>query len=338
MNWVHLPEALPRVSIRDMKIHPREHDLIMATHGLGVMIIDDITPLRALTPQLLQTNAAVLPSKGIIMETPSYAMDFPSDNDYAGPNPPEGAVIFYYLKSRHIFGDLKIEIYNQKNEKLVTLPTSKRRGINRVVWNMRLKAPRSANMVTLNTSMVFAGPMVGEGKYKVKLIKGKNTDTGELQLLPNPITGHPKEDRKLRHETVMKLYNLLERFSYSANNADQIIKKIRALPEKLRKKLDPYMQTFKNYHQSIVQYGGLMTGEKLRERLANLYSSVISYSGKPSKVQIFNYQVLKNDVDKAEAKFKSLLKKQLPKINRILQKNKHKVITIPSQEEYLKKK
>lgn len=336
-HWVHLPEALPRVSVRDMKIHPREHDLILATHGLGVMIIDDITPIRALTPQLLQKNAAVLPSKGVIMETPAYAMDFPSDNDFAGPNPLDGAVIFYYLKSRHIFGDLKIEIY-KNNEKLITLPTTKRRGINRVVWNMRLKPPRSANMVGLNTSMVFAGPMVGEGDYEVHLIKGKNTYTGNIQLLPNAITGHPKADRELRHQTVMKLYNLLEKFSYSANNADMILKQMKAQGGILQKKLEFYRKIFKTFHESIVQYGGLMTGEKLRERLANLYSSVISFSGKPTRAQIFNYQVLKKEVDIAEAKFKSLLKKHLPKINRIMKKYKKKTITVPSLEEYLKKR
>ena len=71
------------------------------------------------------------------METPAFAMDFPSDNDFAGLNPPDGANIYYYLKSRHIFGDLKIEIYNQKDKKLITIPTNKRRGINRVGWNMR---------------------------------------------------------------------------------------------------------------------------------------------------------------------------------------------------------
>lgn len=336
-TWVHLPEALPQVSIRDLKIHPREHDLLMGTHGLGIMIIDDITPLRSLNAELFQKKAAVLPSKPVFMETPAFTMDFPSDNDFAGPNPPDGVNIYYYLKSRHIFGDLKIEIYNQKDEKLITLPTSKRRGINRVGWNMRLKPPRSANMIGLNTSMVFAGPMVREGIYKVKLIKGKNTFEGEIKLIANPLTGHPKSHRELRYETVMKLYNLLEEFSYSANNADKIVKRLKAIKDKkLEKKLGPLKEVFENYHKSIVQHGGLMTGEKLRERLANIYSSVISFSGKPTQAQIFNYEVLKKEVKIAESKFKSLLKKYLPKINKILEKEK--TIVIPEKAEYLKSK
>jgi len=335
-NWVYLSEATPPVSIRDMKIHPREHDLIIGTHGLGIMIIDDLTPLRSLTPGIFSKKASVLPSKPVIMEIPFNSMDFPSDNDYAGENPPQGAVIYYYLKSRHIFGDLEIEIYDQDNRKIITLPTSKRRGINRVSWNMRLKPPRSAHMVGLSSSMVFAGPMVREGEYRVKLIKGKDAFEGKIELRPNPLTGHPRKDRELRYDTVMKLYHLLEEFSYSANHADMIIKKIKGIQDPaVQEKLENYREIFEKYHQGIVQHGGLMTGEKLREKLADLYSSIISYSGKPTRAQIYNHAVLQKEVQRAEARFQGLVNKYLPRINRLLAKENLATISLPSKQEYL---
>ena len=53
----------PNVAVRDLAIHPREHDLMVATHGRGIYIIDDLTPLRALTSQVLESDAAFLPAR-----------------------------------------------------------------------------------------------------------------------------------------------------------------------------------------------------------------------------------------------------------------------------------
>src|SRR6266496_1946693 len=53
-QWAHYKGGdLPAVAVRDLAIHPRDHDLVIATHGRGIWIIDDISPLRALTPEAL---------------------------------------------------------------------------------------------------------------------------------------------------------------------------------------------------------------------------------------------------------------------------------------------
>ena len=59
---------------------------------------------------------------------------FNGDAEFVGPSPRDGAVITYYLKKRHMIGDLKLEVYDAQGALLTTIPGGKRRGINRVEW------------------------------------------------------------------------------------------------------------------------------------------------------------------------------------------------------------
>ena len=64
------------------------------------------------------------------------------DAAFVGPNPPGDAVITYYLKKRHIFGDMKIEVLDASGHVVGTVPSTKRRGLSRVTWSMRLPPPK----------------------------------------------------------------------------------------------------------------------------------------------------------------------------------------------------
>jgi hypothetical protein len=85
---------------------------------------------------------ALLPSRPAAMAISSQLQWFPADHEFVGSNPPEAAWITYYLKKRHLFGDLKIEVYDDAGELITSLPGGKRRGLNRVEWPMRLKPPK----------------------------------------------------------------------------------------------------------------------------------------------------------------------------------------------------
>ena len=87
------------------------NDLVLATHGRGIWIIDDITPLRALTPDLL--NAGSEPSSPRDRSQQRIEANGGWANGaavFVGDNPPDAAVITYYQRSRHLFGKLKIEV------------------------------------------------------------------------------------------------------------------------------------------------------------------------------------------------------------------------------------
>jgi hypothetical protein len=87
----------------DLEIQRRENDLVVASFGRGIFILDDYTPLRSVTPALLDEEAHLFPVKKAWMYIESVPLGLPGksmqgDNFFTAPNPPFGAVITYYLK------------------------------------------------------------------------------------------------------------------------------------------------------------------------------------------------------------------------------------------------
>jgi hypothetical protein len=205
------------VAVRDLVIQPREDDLLIATHGRGVWIVDDIRCLRGLTPAVLASDAAMLESRPAVMRIPTGEQRFDA-SEYVGRSLPEAAFITYYLKKRHMFGDLKLEVFDAKGQWLSSVPAGKRRGINRVAWPMRIKPPSvppAANLVPNPYS--FIGPRVPEGTYTVKLTRDKDTLSSNVTRVPDPREKHNAEDRALQQSTVRELYAMLETLTYVAD-------------------------------------------------------------------------------------------------------------------------
>ena len=109
-SWIELTGGVPDVAFRDLQIQRRENDLVAGTFGRGIYIFDDYTPLRSMSADLLDAEAATFPVKNAWMFLPSSDLGWgekgtQGDGFYAAPNPPFGAVLTYHLKegieSRH---------------------------------------------------------------------------------------------------------------------------------------------------------------------------------------------------------------------------------------------
>src|SRR5438445_1693635 len=204
-RWAHYKGGdLPSVAVRDLAIHPRDHDLVIATHGRGIWIVDDISPLRALTPQVLASAVAFLPARPTVQRLQAGGGWSNGDAMYIGPNPPSDAVITYYQRRRHIFGDMKLEVFDASGKLLGTLPTSKRRGLNRATWSMRLTAPRVPPAASAAFGAAF-GPHVLPGTYTIKLTKDTATFTTQLAVVPDPRSTHTAQARQAALELALKV-------------------------------------------------------------------------------------------------------------------------------------
>ena len=114
---------LPNVAVRDLAIHPRDHDLVIATHGRGIWIVDDITPLRSLTPEMLGERCRVRSRRRRRPDGSSRsAAGSTATPPSKGRTPRARAVIIYYQRKRHIFGDLKIEVFDRTARSSATSP------------------------------------------------------------------------------------------------------------------------------------------------------------------------------------------------------------------------
>jgi len=99
--------------VMDLAIHPRHHDLVIATHGRGIWIVDDISPLRALTSETVAREVAFIDARPSTQSISGPGGWMNGDAAFVGANTPDEAVITYYQKKRHIFGDLKIEVFDE---------------------------------------------------------------------------------------------------------------------------------------------------------------------------------------------------------------------------------
>jgi len=312
---------VPQVPVHDLAIHPREHDLIIGTHGRGIYILDDLTPLRALTAEVLESDVVLVPSRPSVMMMGDGFGWFNGDAEFVGEVPPQAASIFYYQKKRHIFGDLKIEVYDSEGELIKTLSGGKRRGLNRVDMPMRLQPPKlppASNLV-----FAFQGPSLPEGDYSFKLIKGKTTLDGTVTLAPDPRSPHSTDDRAVQQKTALEIYDRLADLTYLVETLvelrDQADERAEATSRRaVKRAVEEYSKAVEEFRGSIVSTadaGWLSGDEKLREHLGNLYGAIVAYEGRPTNTQLGRVEKLLGELTAAEEKFASLSGSELDAVN-----------------------
>ncbi|HEX4785911.1 MAG TPA: glycosyl hydrolase [Candidatus Sulfotelmatobacter sp.] len=335
----------PSVAVDDIAVHARESDLILATHGRGIWIIDDISPLRALTPDLMSKEATLIPGKAV-----QYFDTFggwpEGDETFNGRSRPGEAQITYYQRGRHIFGDLKIEILDSNGKVVDSVAGSKHRGLNRANWSMRIKAPA----VPPAASALFEaaqGPRVLPGTYTVKMTKGDNVYTEQLNVVLDPRAKFSLEDRKAQFDLAMKIYHTIEHMTFAVDAIEGVRNAANAraakLPEKdpLRKQLQDLAAKCDDLRSKVVatKEGGMITGEeRIRELLGQLYGTVNGYEGRPAEYQATREESLSHELEDVIGDFQKLTQKELPGINAGLKKKKAESITVLTEADWQKKR
>ncbi len=341
MGWSQFTGNLPGVPVYDLVIHPRENDLVLATHGRGIMIIDDITPLRHISTETLDEEVAFLPSRPYILRNAGSIQDFRGNDEFVGDNPPQAAMLTYYMKKRHIFGDMYIEVYDQEGEKISTLPAGKRKGINRVPLDIRLKPPRVPKGQGLSFAGLF-GPTLSPGEYTVKIVKNDQVYEGKFSILDDPASPHSAEDRALQHKTLMKSYHMLEDLAYTDRKATDIMSGCQKLLEEdlsrsLKKRLQGLHDQVETIHARLTSTEGEgMFDEdvQLREKISEIYGGLVNYLGRPTQSQINNLEILNGELKTNQEELDNLISKDLATLNALLVKAGKKEITITGREAF----
>ena len=323
-------KEFPSVAVRDLVVQPRESDLVIATHGRGIWIIDDITPLRKLTPEVMGQEAAFLTAKPSQQRLEANGGWVDGSAAFTGPNPPDAAVITYYQKKRHIFGKMKLEIFDAQGKLVDTLPPNSRRGISRVEWPMRVKAPRVPPAATAAFEAA-QGPRVMPGTYTVKMTRGTETYSTQLVVTLDPRAKFNLEDRKMEFDAAMRVYNLLGDMSYDVDRINAVRDALAERSAKVKndapfaKHLQDLSEKTDELRKKIVatKEGGAITGEeRIREKTTGLYGDFVFYEGRPGDYQLARIDSLKKELGDVETEFDSLVAKELPAVNKSLTKKK----------------
>src|SRR5213075_2067256 len=331
--------SFPAVAVRDLAIQPRDNDLVLATHGRGIWIVDDITPWRALTPELLPQEAAFVSARPVQQRIEGGGGWANGDAVFIGDNPPDAAVITYYQKARHLFGKLKLEVLDSSGQVVDQLPASKRPGLNRVTWSMRAKPPRvpPAAQVAFNG---VRGPRLVPNVYTVRLTKNGEATETKLTIGLDRRAKFSEADRKAQFDAAMKVHTLfgdesalMDRILYLR---DALAKAGADLPESdsLKKNISDLDTKADAVRKQIVatKEGGAVTGEeRLREHTDQLYGALLSYEGKPGDYQLAYFEALKRELADASKEFAGLVTKDLPALNDALKAKGQSTISPPPE-------
>lgn len=320
----------PAVAVRDLVVHPRTSDLVLATHGRGIWIVDDISPLRALTPSIMTTDAGFLPSPPAMQYILAFGGAAEGDGTFFGPNRPVSAKIPYYQRTRHIFGDLKIEVFDAQGTQVGTVSSSKRRGINRAMWSMRLRPPRVPPAATMTGGASY-GPRVLPGTYTVKMTKGDEVYTTQLQVVLDPRVTYTVEDRRAQFDLVTKVGGILDHMTGAVEAIvgvrDAATERASKLPanDPLRQRLAAAADAVDAIRKKIVatKEGGAITGEeRLRELSAALYGDVNGYEGRPTDSQVARAEALARELDDVVEEFNAFVSREVTELNQKLAEKK----------------
>jgi len=210
-SWTKINNNLPTVAIHELVIHPRDGDLIAATHGRGVWILDDITPLQQATGELLAADAHLFDSRPatrwlkIERGTDYYRGNFL----FRGQNRPDGAVISYYLKSSpQTKVQLEIAEISGYLKRVVTVPGET--GINKYLWDMKFDpTPLQRELFNLRNEIMKAG----SSEERQRIIEGARSKLKSLVVI--------EKERELLEKTLQQLATLSPRFRPRAGEQPQ---------------------------------------------------------------------------------------------------------------------
>ena len=338
-QWVPFTGNLPKASVRDMVFQARENDLIIGTHGRGIFILDDLKPIQSLKEEDLGKEVVFLPSRPSKIGYLGWSIDTQGDNDFSASNPASNPIITYYLKKRHMFGDMYLEIYDAEGKLLNDLPAGKAKGINRVPWNMRMKGPKVPKSSQL-LGGAFSGPNYPPGEYTVKLFKKDQVYESSFEVIYDPNSMHSSADRDQRYKTLMRAYYLIEDLAFidrqileikdqSEKNAKKTSGKLKLSLEEIAAQMD-----IKHKEISATKYGRITGEVRLRDRLAGIYSGVMSYQGKPSATQLQRLDDLEKKIKTLKNEVDQLKEDDLKKINKKLLKKDLKEISLTSRADF----
>ncbi|HRG09638.1 MAG TPA: hypothetical protein PLJ08_13775, partial [Cyclobacteriaceae bacterium] len=323
-KWNRFDNNLPKVAVHDMVIHPTEDALVLATHGRGIYIIDDITPLRQITPEImaktfhfLETKPTILSETGGSTRNPS-----PGDDVFYGENPNPLPRVVYYMNKRHTFGKMAIEIYDLDGTLMKEIPAGKSAGINIVDLVLTRDRPRIPPSDTREAvGGALFGPMLQAGTYKVKVIKGKEEFWGSFTLQYPENSVYTMAERKLQYETTMKLFKQAEDLAYvyaaQIDLLNQSKERIQKFP-KLSKTFNPLIKELETQNNAIAFKGGdfyIATERRLTEEVAELYGTVRSYPGRPGISQLERVDNLSLKVAEIQKTFEAIKNLKVKKIN-----------------------
>jgi photosystem II stability/assembly factor-like uncharacterized protein len=248
-HWRSLQLNLPNVPVHDLVV--KNDDLVLATHGRSFWILDDISPLRQFADSVAAEDVH------LYKPTTAYRVhteESPRRHVFAGTNPPNGAVIYYYFKKAPK-DEVKIEILDSAGNVIRTYSSKRTEpldepldpedkkpekqikpedGLNRFVWDLRYdEAHRVPGYYLWEYDEGSRGPLAVPGNYQVRLTANGKTQTASFDVKIDPRVTVSQADLEKQFELEMDIREQLNRVYEVVNQIQDVREQLGGLKKRL---------------------------------------------------------------------------------------------------------
>ncbi len=211
-NWLLWMHGVPRAPVRALVVHPRDHDLVIGTHGRAAYILDDVRPLRALA-----TNPALAAQAVHLFQIPPTiqyqvaqvgGMRFLADAKFVGENRPYGALLTYYVNTTE--DSVEVEFAAMRgSDSIRTFTRWAKPGINRTTWDLRQDAieppsPGGGGGGGGPFNFTPLGPRVLAGTYTVTVKLEDNESSQDVDVSFDPRFDLSLADRQAKIDAQLR--------------------------------------------------------------------------------------------------------------------------------------
>jgi photosystem II stability/assembly factor-like uncharacterized protein len=337
LTWLKVKGNLPTVPVYDVQIHPRDNDLVLATHGRGVFVLDDLAPLEQVSPAIAASDLRLF---GIRPATEYRIYQHKGNTGhkaYLAPNPPDGALLSYFLKTKPEEKDeVKITVTDAAGTLLRELKGPKEAGINRTSWDLRHEPPVKPEPGAAEFFGPPRGPLVPPGRYTVKVALGAASATGTVEVGEDPRIQIGEADRKAWYEACRAGARLWTRADAAQKALEALKKQLKELEESLKKdarateagksavkalteKLEPLAKRISR--QEPLGFAGAPLAadpEPLVGRARGLYLAFSAASAAPTSQHRESLARVTKELDEAVGVVNGILESDVPALNRLM--------------------
>jgi photosystem II stability/assembly factor-like uncharacterized protein len=333
-QWMRVKGALPTVPIYEITLHPRDNAMLLATHGRGIWILDDMTPFQQFA-EARNKDAYLFAVKTAAQMNPAgdRSREFEGDMQFLGKNPDLGATFTYHLKAAAKAVSLIVKdaagnhVREFSGERVKDKNAA---GINSVLWDLRvepLPTPRlqPGQQAGGFGGGGFGGPFVMPGQYSVVLkVEDKEVASQSFTVQGDPDITIAEADRKAAYDAALELHQLQKRFNAASDSVTAMNERFRAIQTaakdnkdaaSLRTKLEAFSkkaaptnaQFGANVADAIASGNFESLTRSLRFRISGLKSGVMASTSRPTEVQMRQLAEVKPALDKVISEANALI-------------------------------
>ena len=349
LSWTQLKYNIPTVAVDDIVFQPREHDLVIGTHGRGIYIMDDITPLEKLgdagrqATYLFPVKPASEYNQNRSIPGGVRGAGALGDREYSAPNPAFGATITYFIRdSLPKDSEIAVGIYDTSGNEIRRLSADKQRGMHRVTWDLRTAPPYTVKRPAGDSAESRerrepSGPFVLPGRYAARLTL-KEASAGpvvrevSIEVRSDPLVPMSEAEYASLYRMRVSASHLQATVQAAVLTADRLKDQITEVKTALKsnpapdsvskqsdaidKEIGDILKKLRGDPEARAASDDRKTEEpSIQERVNNVAEQIGNVTSEPTELQRATLTLSTSDLQREVGRINELLQKRIPALN-----------------------